>query len=145
MTPRGNYVLLCADTLDILLPQHEVGAAEYLDGVLVTSEIPGLLQLAGEPSPRRFAALSAQMKLLPHCPPERFLITSLGDADEELGWCWNELRILIDVELQPQPLPDVLLTPSTPVSHYVEIEGKLAYLCSAHQLCEFALRQGIEQ
>ncbi len=138
-TVRGNYVLLSADSLHLLLPQHEVGAAEYLAGELAASEEPGLLKLRGEESPRRFAVLSAQMTLLPHCPPDRFLFAPLGDENDDLGWCWNELQILIDVELQPQPVPAVLLTPNAPVVQYVEFEGKLAYLCSARQLHTFAL------
>lgn len=136
---RGSYVLLTADTLHLLLPQHEVGAAEYLEGELEASEEPGLLMRRGAESHRRFAALSTQLTLLPHCPPGRFLVTPLGEESDDLGWCWDELKILIDVELQIQPLPAVLLTPSAPVDRYVEFEGKLAYLCSAQQLKSFAL------
>jgi len=140
---RGNYVLLSADTLHLLLPQHEVGAAEFLDGVLEASDAPGLLTLAGDDS-RRYVALSKQMTLLPHCPPERFLVASVGD-DDNLGWCWDELRILIDVDLQAQPLPKVLVAPNTPVDQYVEFDGKLAYLCSAQQLRTFVLTSGAER
>lgn len=143
---RGNYVLLTADTLHLLLPQREVGAAEYLKGALEASGDPGLLKLAGADDPRRFAALSAQMTLLPDCPPERFLVTPLGEEEGngELGWCWNELQILIDVELQPRPLPEALLAPGTPVEQYVELEGTLAYLCSAQKLRAFAIASTIE-
>ncbi len=136
---RGNYVLLIADTLHLLLPQHEVGAAEFLEGVLEASNEPGLLQLAGDDSQRRYAALSKQMTLLPHCPPERFLVTPLGDGNDDLGWCWDELHILIDVDLQPHPLPKVLIAPDTPVDQCVEFDGKLAYLCNAQQVKSFAL------
>lgn len=136
---RGNYVLLTADTLHLLLPQDEVGAAEYLEGELEACEEPGLLRLRGTESPRRFAALSTQMTLLPQCPPGRFLITPLGDGTDNLGWCWNELKILIDAKLPIHPIPAVLLTPATPVDRYVEVEGKFAYLCSARQLKSFAL------
>jgi hypothetical protein len=138
-TLRGNYVLLTADTLHLLLPQHEVGAAEYLEGVLEASDQPGLLKLRGTENPRRFAALSEQMTLLPRCPSGRFLVAPIGDENDDLGWCWSELRTLIDVELQLQPLPAVLITSGTPVDQYVEFGGKLAYLCSARRLCAFAL------
>ncbi len=134
---RGNYVLATADTLHLLLPQHEVGVASYLEGRLEPAEEPGLLKRHGGGDPARFAALSAQMTLLPECPPGRFLVASIGD--DELGWCWNELKILIDVELNPQPLPPALCAPDTPVTHYVELDGKLAYLCSAARLHAFAL------
>jgi hypothetical protein len=144
VTLRGNYVLLSAGTLDILLPQHEVGAADYLDGALESSEIPGLLTLTGTQNPLIFVALSEQMTLLTQCPPERFIVTSLGYDHEEIRWCWNELRILIDVELQEKPLPAMLLTENTPVNQYIEFEGKLAYLCSTDKLCRFALAFGNE-
>lgn len=139
---RGNYVLLTADTLLLLLPQDEVGAAEYLEGELEASDEPGLLKLRGTDDPRRYAALSPHMTLMPQCPPGRFLVTSLGDGTDELGWCWDELKILIDVKLPIHPLPPVLLTPATPVDRYVELDGKLAYLCNARQVKSFALRPG---
>ncbi|HEY6095018.1 MAG TPA: hypothetical protein VIU93_08705 [Gallionellaceae bacterium] len=136
--PKGNYVLLTADTLHLILPQHEVGAAGYLEGGLEASDVPGLLKLSGDDGAHRFVALSAQMTPLPHCPPERFLVASLGEEDDELSWCWNELQVLINVELPLHRLPSVLCAPDTPVDRYVEIEGKLAYLCSARQLRAFA-------
>lgn len=137
--PRGNYVLLTADTLNLIFPQHEVGEVGYLEGALHAGDEPGLLQMSGDESTRRFAALSTHMTLLPHCPSDRFLVASIGDENEDLGWCWKELRLLADVELQPHPLPAVLLTPDSPVSHYVDFEGKVAFLCSARQLSAFAL------
>ncbi len=141
---RGNYVLLTADTLHLLLPQHEVGAAEYLEGALEAAEEPGLLKLRGADNGRRFAALSAQIKLLPQCPAGRFLITPLGDDGDGLGWCWNEVQVLIDVELPIRPVPEVLLAPGAPVSQYAEFQGKLAYLCNAQQLAAYASRWGAE-
>ena len=138
-TPRANYVLLSADTLNLIFPQHEVGEVEYLEGVLEAGDEQGILQLSGAKDTRRFAALSTRMTLLPHCPSDRFLVAPIGDENENLGWCWKELRLLIDVELKPQPIPAVLLTPDSPVSYFVDFEGKVAYLCSARQLSAFAL------
>lgn len=143
--PRGNYVLLTAGTLHLILPQQEVGAADYLEGELEASDTPGLLKLAGEEGTRRFVSLSAQMTLLPHCPPERFVVVSVGDDNDDLSWCWDELLVLINAELPVHSLPPVLLAPDTPVRQYVEFEGKLAYLCSAHQLRAFALASGSER
>jgi len=138
---RGNFVLLRADTLRLLFPQNEIGAAEYLGSSLVAAEGYGILSDPTGEGSRRFAALSAQMTLLPACPADRFVVTPLsGDgADHELGWCWNEVRVLIDVELQPQRLPAVLLDPDTPVDHYVSYGGEIAYMCSARRLSAYAL------
>lgn len=134
--------MLTADTLTLLLPQHEVGAIEYLENELECGEAPGIFRLPDEQNGRWFAALSAQMTLLPVCPAERFIVTSLGNQD--LGWCWSALRVLIDVELTFLPLPAVLIAPDTPVGQYVEFEGKFSYLCSARQLSAFALAPGDE-
>jgi hypothetical protein len=141
---RGNFVLLRADTLCLLFPQNEVGAAEYLGSTLVATENCGILSDPGSEGRRRFAALSAQMTLLPECPADRFVVTPLsgGEAEEELGWCWNEVRVLIDVELQPRRLPAVLLAPYTPVDHYVDFGTEIAYLCSSSRLSAFALGPG---
>ncbi len=137
-TQRGNYVMLIADTLHLVLPQQEVGAAEYLEGKLEAGGESGFMRLHGDEHPRRYAALSAMMTLHPLCPADRFMVTWLGEDGDDLGWCWNELQILIDVELRPQPVPKVLLAPNSPVDQYVEFDGKLAFLCNAQQLRTFA-------
>lgn len=141
---RGNFVLLRADTLRLLLPQEEVGAAEYLDSRPQATAEPGLLRLTGEGQERCFAALSAQMTLLPQCPDERFVVATLGHGSEKLGWCWDELQVLIDVVVQPHPLPTVLVAPHTPVDCYALHDGELTFLCSADRLTEFALATGVE-
>ena len=41
---RGNFVLLRADTLRLLLPQHEVGAAEYIEGAPGPGSAGGLFE-----------------------------------------------------------------------------------------------------
>lgn len=136
---RGNFIMLRADTLRLLLPQHEVGAAEYLVTGPTSGDEAAGLQPTASGGKRRLAALSAQMTLLPHCPTDRFVVTPLGEVDDDLGWCWNELRVLIDVELQPQPVPAVLHAPTTPVDQYAVHDGEIAFLCSASRLRAYAL------
>ena len=140
---RGNFVMLRADTLRVLLPQSEVGAAEYLEERPQPTGEPGLLRLPDDTCNRKFAALSGRMTLLAACPDGRFVAATLGGR-EEPAWCWDELKVLIDTELHPKPLPAVLVTPLTPVESYVEYEGSLAYLCSAGRLAGFALQSGVE-
>lgn len=138
---RGNFVLLRADTLRLLFRQDEVGNAEHLASTLAPTEEPGLFLDSAGQSGRRFAALSARMTLLAACPADRFVVAPLGcgNAAYNLGWCWNEIRVLIDVELQPQRLPAVLCAPNTPVEHYVNYGSEIAYLCSAERLHAYAL------
>ena len=142
---RGNYVLLRADTLRLLLPQHEVGAADYLAATLEPSDVAGLHRYAQDADTtastdaRWFAALSKDMELLPTFPSDRFVVTPLAEGDDGLAWCWNEVKILIDVELHPQTVPAVLAAPYTPVEHFVELDGEFAYLSSAERLRAYAL------
>lgn len=148
LTLRGNYVLLRADSLRLLLPQHEVGTAEHLADALGVSEVTGLhpypcdADAPASVAGRRFAALSMHMKLLPANPGDRFVVTPLGAGNDDLGWCWNEVRVLIDVELHPQPVPAVLVGPHAPVDRFVEYEGEIAYLSSAARLLAYALAPG---
>ena len=142
---RGNYVMLRADSLRLLLPQHEVGAAEYLAATPEASEVAGLYRQAPDADmpesvrTRRFVALSMEMKLLPIYPGDRFVVTPLGERNDGLGWCWNEVKVLIDIELPLQPVPAVLIAPDTPVECFVEYDGEIAYLSSAERVRTYAL------
>jgi hypothetical protein len=139
-TQRGNFVLLKADSLSLLLPQQEVGAAIYLEGQPRDSGQSGVFELdpAVEGGATRFvAALSGKMELLPSFPEGRFLMTSF-DAQGGMLMCWNEVKVLIDVELQPKPLPAAMLPEGAPLREYVEFGDELAFCCSAEGLLEHA-------
>lgn len=144
-TLHGNYVLLRADTLRLLLPQHEVGALEYLESVPTPGDAPGLFlpTSKGEMQDHRFVALSAQMNLLTSFPVERFVYTTLGNAqDDLLGWCWDEVQVLPELEVSPQTLPAVLRAPQTPVVRFVQYDDEIVFLCNARQLRSYALGLG---
>ena len=144
-TLHGNYVLLRADTLRLLLPQHEVGALEYLESVPASGDVPGLFLSTGkgEMPDRRFVALSAQMSLLTSFPAQRFVYTTLGDSEDDLlSWCWDEVQVLPELELSPQTLPAVLRAPQTPVVRFAEYKDEIVFLCSARQLRSYALGLG---
>ena len=123
---RGNFVLLRADNLRLLLPQQDVGSATHLE--------PG-----NDPQQQRIVALSELMTLLPHRPDDRFIGATLGDSDPGITWCWNELKVLIDTELHPLPLPVSLVGPDAPVAAYVEYEGEIVYVADAAGVSRFAL------
>jgi hypothetical protein len=131
--------MLRAGSLRLLLPQEEVGAARYLGVRPEPSGEPGLFRLGDDPAGHYLAAISEQMTVLPEWPADRFVVAALGQGGEGLGWCWDELQVLIEVELQPRPVPAVLVSPHTPVEYYAEHAGELAYLCAATRLTEFAL------
>ena len=120
---RGNFVLLRAGTLRIVVPQAQVGGASYLDE---------------RPDPLQFAALSDDMTLLPECPAERFIAAPFSGDNDGVMWCWDELRVLIDTELHPIAVPESIRTSGTPVDGYVEIDGEPAFVCDAARLCAYA-------
>jgi hypothetical protein len=137
-TVRGNFVLLRAGTLRLLLPQEDVGAAEYLEARPVPGARPGVMRLEQDGTSRRLVAPSARMALLAECPAERFVVATLSGGDGTL-WCWDDLQVLIEVQLRTVPIPPVLVAPHTPVDRYAEHQGEIAFMCSARHLAEFAL------
>ena len=120
---KGNFVLLRAGLLRIVVPQAQVGAASYLDE---------------RPEPGRFAALADDMTLLPECPSDRFISAPLAGDHDALAWCWDELQVLIDVELEPVALPECIRAPGMPVQACVDIDGEPAFLCDARQVSRYA-------
>ena len=122
---RGNFVLLRADNLRLIVPQADVGAASYIemgDGAQCVS-------------------LSDSMKLLPGRPAERFIAAEFSGEYAGTAWCWDELRVLIDAQLDPVEVPKALRSDDSPVQAYVEIDGELAYLCPAESICRYALTE----
>jgi hypothetical protein len=145
MTPPalrcGSFVLLRSDALWLLLPQHEVGAVEYLEEPPIASfGQPGLHLLQRADGPRQLVALSSRMTPLEVFPADRTLVTAL--AGTPVLWCWSELRVLIDACLRPRALPRVLHGPEMPVHDFVEHDAGLAFVCDARTLCTHALGQG---
>ena len=144
MKLHGNFVMLRAGNLRLMLPQGDVGAAEYLESRPQPAGEPGMLQLKGDDTARPYAALSPQMTLLPQCPEGRFVVAALGDSgDGAIGWCWDELQVLIGIELETHALPAALVAPHTPVDRFTLLAGNLAFITSAKQVTEFALASGV--
>ena len=128
---RGNYVMLRADKLRLLLPQGDIGAAEYVDSTPQPSGEAGLfLQGEGE-SARPVVALSSEMRTLADFPADRFLLTRLGGESAGLSFAWNEVRVLIEPGLAMHALPSAMQTADAPIDAYVELDGELALCTSA--------------
>jgi hypothetical protein len=144
MTPpaprRGNFVLLRADALWLLLPQREVGAVEYLEAPPQASAKPGLHLQRRADGPRQLAALSSHMTLLDAFPADRMLVTPL--VGTPIAWCWSEVKVLIDTSMQPRSIPSVLHAPGMPVHEFIEHDAGLAFVCGAQALCAYAARHG---
>jgi hypothetical protein len=123
---HGNFVLLRAGALALLLPQGEVGAAVHADAA----------HAAGER-----AAISEAMTLLPTCAADRFVGVALAGT-EGLTWWWNDLRVLIDARLDVQPLPPQLRGPGSPLASFTVIDGQPVFPCHAEAVGTHALMRG---
>jgi hypothetical protein len=135
---RGNYVLLRADGLRLVLPQRDIRSTDYMMSRPVRMDGEnGLLHVPGSTDAAVYVAVSAGMQLLEECPADRFISTVLQGLD--VHWCWSDVRVLLNAELLPLPLPVSLIAPGTPVREVVAVGGEWAYMCSAETLQQFAL------
>jgi hypothetical protein len=141
-TLPGNFVVLRADSLRLLLPQQEVGAADYVDSAPLPSGEVGVF-FCGEGDARRsVVALSERMRLLADFPRGRFLVTSLRTPELELSFAWDEVRVLIGVRLERHPLPPAMRLAGGPIHGYVEHAGELLLCSSAEQVLACAAGEG---
>lgn len=137
---RGNLVLLRANTLRLLLPQSEVGAARHLDATPLPSEQPGVFEHRGVDGNQTLIALSGAMRPLHTYPAPRFVITPIQSAYGVVLFAWDEVSVLIDAHLQARPVPAGLVSRNSAVQHFVELGDKIAFCCNAQGLTDFALQ-----
>jgi hypothetical protein len=133
---KGNFVLLKAGTLQLLLPQADVGAAQFLPtDPLPASDQAGLFELPPSDTDDALyvAALSPQMSLLHTLPPGRFLMASFV-PQTGVAMCWDEVKVLIDTEISPINLPPVMVSTHAPLTQYVELGDEIAFCCTAERL-----------
>lgn len=135
---HGNFVMLRADTLRLLLPQREVGAAEHIEGAPRPGSAGGLFEFGTGDDAMAVVALSGRMEPLATWPRERFVVTRLAAGDAELSFAWNEARVLIDARLERRPLPAAMRVAGAPIEGYVEHEGELLFCTTARHVIEAA-------
>jgi hypothetical protein len=132
---RGDFVLLRADTLRLLLPQRDVKATEYRESLPAPGDQPGVFHLESADGPRLpVAALSATMDLLREFPQNRFLLTRMEGDERGLALAWNDVRVLINAALDLYPLPAILQGKPGLVDAYVELDGELAFCTTARRV-----------
>jgi hypothetical protein len=139
---RASFVLLRADTLRLVLPQQDVGLAEYMEGEPLPTGEPGLFEYAVGGACRIVAALSPALRTLEVFPGGRFVLTTLQADGAELCLAWDEVRVLIDAQLQSQPLPPALRTRGGPIQGYAEHAGQLLLCTTAQRLLAYAVGAG---
>ena len=138
----GNLVLLRADALRLLLPQRDVGAAEYVAHAPRATGEPGVYEHGEGAGLRRVVALSSQLRPLANFPGERFVLASLLAGDAALSFAWNEVQVLIGAEFERHALPAAMQVPGGPIEAYVERGGELLLCTSAERVMSYAAMQG---
>lgn len=140
MKMRGDFVLLRADTLRLLVPQRDVSSTEYIDQQPVATAEPGVFVLGDKPGgAQAVRALSAQMDLLGTFPQDRFLLTRFTGSSQGTALAWNEVRVLIDTELDFHAMPTVMQGKVALIDAYVEIDRELAFCTTAQRMLPEAL------
>jgi hypothetical protein len=137
---RGNFVLLRADSLRLLLPQQDVSSTEYIESTPISTPQPGIFSSKEDVnSGHRVLALSDQMHALATFPNDRFLLTQLANDQDDFSFAWNEVRVLIDAELEQYALPAVMQGPDALIDSYIELDGELVFCLSAQRLVSHAV------
>jgi hypothetical protein len=141
---RGNFVLLYADSLRLLVPQEDVGAAEYVDHTLLSTQDPGVF-CHGEGENERFVvALSDRMHVLPAIPANRFILTRVAARQRKLAFAWNEVHVLIDRQLEPLALPPAMRVEGAPIQQYIVHDGELVLCTTAQRIVSFVFGESHE-
>ena len=78
------------------------------------------------------------MEPLAAFPQGRFVVTRLAAGEAELSFAWNEVRVLIDAQLERRPLPAAMQVPGAPIEGYVERDGELLLCTTARHVIEAA-------
>ncbi|MEO5669144.1 MAG: hypothetical protein ABIR26_00505 [Ramlibacter sp.] len=136
---RGNFVLLRAGTLRLLLPQDQVGDAEYVEHTVRPTETPGLFAYGDEGGQRLVVALSDHMLGLSEFPRDRFVLTRLANTRYDLSFAWHEVRVLIDTTLERRQLPAPLGADAGPIEDYTMIDDEPVLCSTAEAVVSFTL------
>lgn len=132
MKMRGDFVLLRADSLCLLIPQRDVSSTEYIDQAPVATAEPGIFVLGDGQSTAQ--ALSEQMARLDRFPPDRFVLTRFTGPRQGTALAWTEVHVLIDAELEFHALPAVMQGGGGLIDAYVEIDRELAFCTTAQRM-----------
>lgn len=141
----GDYVAMRSGELWLVMPQSQVSNAERLEKFpdrWQPSDVLGLYQMTtthnGKVETDLYGALSENMLCLPSIPDDRFLVTRFVGG--KVFWCWDEVQVLIDSELQLTALPEVIKTSETPVQAIVTwAPDYKGFWCSADSFNRFAM------
>lgn len=86
-----------------------------------------------------YIALSARLELMAHCPKQRFILTTF--VGSEWQWCWDDVNVLLNAQLDIEPLPMRLSTPYTPILGLVMMDDAPVFYTTAERILKYVLWQ----
>lgn len=87
------------------------------------------------PESSYYIALSSQLQLMTYCPQNRFLLTTLAGTDWQ--WCWDNVEVLLDANINITRIPERLACDYTPVLGLVMMDGKPVFQTSAERILAY--------
>lgn len=144
----GHWLLLRAGRLRLLVPQADVGAAEFLECEPQAGAQAGVFEVTIAGEGQQVVFPSEKLRPLHSVPARRYVLTQLLAAEVANMWfAWDEVRVLVLADLDAHNLPRAVCEGGAlPARRYVELAGELAlcstaadvvtYLCAHLETCE---------
>ncbi len=135
----GHHVLLRSGSLRLLLPQADVGAAEYRECEPTVTSQPGVFQLVVGGAARPAIYPSERLRPQERIEAPRFVLTQLQAAGaEELWFAWDEVRVFMNPGFLTTELPPALQGMSAmPFHHYVELQDDILLCTNAEKVVTY--------
>lgn len=85
----------------------------------------------------RFVALSDALTLQNCVPQNRFVVTAHSEMPD-VRWCWSEVQLFNNADLQASPIPPLLRTEITPLQAVITLDNdKQAFYCDFKHLLRY--------
>jgi hypothetical protein len=133
----GNFVLVRADTLSLLMPLGGIGTTGHLDKEPEATELPGLFAVGDEDQRQFVVAPSGRLRPLAHYPDERFVVTPMAFDGRDLLVAWSEMKVLIAARFDVHPLPPAACNFRSPIDGYVRVSGHPVFHTDPKRLLAF--------
>ncbi len=148
---RGDYALLRADSLRLLILQENIISIKHLKDKNVAnlhclSNSGQLLSAMNNNDNQQlvFIALSDKLALTDSIPRNRYVVTTHKNT-ANIRWCWSEVLLLNDVDLLLTPMPALLCSALTPINAIVTLaDGKQAFVCDFEHLPDYLMQSESE-
>ncbi len=139
-------MLLRSGALRLLMPQTDVGAAEYRECEPTATNQPGVFEVVVGGTPRPVIYPSERLRPLERVESPRFVLTQLQAAGaQDLWFAWDEVRVFINPGFATVELPAAMRgSDAMPFARYVELQDDVllctdaqkvvAYLCAGQEL-----------